>query len=98
MDERSKVPRTYRLHEDVVRRLAIVCAILRVSKEAYVEEALEEKLAREEREALARLSRPAQDKGSKPQRPERYSPTKGRLQRGFPKVAESQDPEAPEDR
>ncbi len=98
MDERSKVPRTYRLHEDVVQRLEIVCAILRVSKEAYVEQALEEKLAREEPQALARLNRPSGRKGSKPLRRQRYSPARRSLREAFPKVAESQDPEASEDR
>jgi len=98
MDEEPKISRTYRLHEEVVQRLDIVCAILRMSKEAYIEQALEEKLAREEPQALARLNRPAGRKGSKPLRRQRHSPARRSLREAFPKVTESQDPEAPEDR
>ena len=97
MDERPKVSRTYRLHDDVVQRAEIVCAILRVSKEAFMEQALEEKLAREEPQALARIKRPTGRKATKPLRPQRYSSARN-LKKGFPRIAESQDPEAPEDR
>lgn len=97
MTENPRISRTYRLPAGLVKRLDVVCAILGVSKETYIEEALTEKLAADEPQAMASYPTPTKSKVARLRSRRPYSTPDTASRGDFPKVAEPQGSEVSQD-